>query len=164
MLEFWQMEVADGLDGVKQTVGIMVELTRNAVLDPIVRSTAIRLVRGAADPVQLTTRVRNFIARRLTRIMEYPEMLQPPDWMLHAMEHQAVMGDCDDAAMLAAALLLSLGFQTRFVVYQSEADATDLHVFTEVLVAGGDWLPVDPSIPAGAVPPPGWVQVLAEEV
>ena len=163
MLEFLQLEILPGLPGINQTLDVMVDLTNNALLDPIVRSTALRLLPGSSDPVQLATRIRNYIARRLTRIMERPEQLHPPDWLLYQMQRGPVAGDCDDAAMLAAALLASLGFDVHFVVFQNLANPDDMHVFTEVFTANG-WIPVDPAVPIGATPPPGWVQIMERNV
>jgi hypothetical protein len=54
-----------------------------------------------------------------------------------------VQGDCDDAAVLFAALAESAGYPTRFVV-QGPAGDLFRHVVIEVQ-AGGRWLAVDPS-------------------
>lgn len=72
------------------------------------------------------------------------ELVQTPALMLREIRLRGeVQGDCDDAAVLFAALAESAGYPTRFVV-QGPAGDLFRHVVIEVQ-AGGRWLAVDPS-------------------
>ncbi|MBZ5522243.1 MAG: transglutaminase-like domain-containing protein [Acidobacteriia bacterium] len=85
---------------------------------------------------------------------EYAETIQTPLVTL-----QLRAGDCDDQAALLAALLGSLGYQTRFRTVAADPSApwAYSHVFTEVFHRkSNSWVPLDPTVPqsyAGWVPP-----------
>jgi transglutaminase-like putative cysteine protease len=67
----------------------------------------------------------------------------------HAAQARAVLlgnvalGDCDDLAVMLAALLEVLGLQWRFAVVSATPDSPWAHVFVCAWV-DGDWLPIDP--------------------
>lgn len=63
-------------------------------------------------------------------------------------------GDCDDQAVLVAAMLESIGHPTRFVAIRMKPLGPFVHVFTETLV-GRRWLPVETTEdwPVGYHPP-----------
>lgn len=56
---------------------------------------------------------------------------------------QANIGDCDDRAILVQSMLESVGFPTRFVLVRGPGRPDFSHVYSEVLVDGGGWAPLD---------------------
>lgn len=75
-----------------------------------------------------------------------------------------VVGDCDDAATLSAALGMAVGLPARFIALAfgqpsdppgtryTQANAPYLHVYTELL-AGGQWREMDTTRPEQMLPP-----------
>jgi len=146
-------QIADGTAGTSQTLARMAELTRQAQLDPIVRTAALRLWPASGKPVEFGAQVRAWVRRNVRYVGEFYETLTPPDWMLHQMESGGrAFGDCDDMAMLAAALIACLGFPVRFTAVKPEGSGDYVHVFAE-MNDGPNWYMVDPvarTLPAGA--------------
>lgn len=74
------------------------------------------------------------------------ETLHPAEWIL-----RQAAGDCDDKALLLAALLLSIGFEAetgtpvRFIAMAREPEAWE-HVWLQVGVAGR-WVDLDATEP-----------------
>jgi transglutaminase-like putative cysteine protease len=88
------------------------------------------------------------------------ELLQKPDWMLEEISKGFVVyGDCDDMAMLAAALLLAAGCDVRLVAVLAPDLSGNGHVYAEALDAGrGAWVKCDPT--TGRPAPAGWLQLV----
>lgn len=130
----------------------MADFTRQAQLDPIVRTAALRLWPAGNDRVVFGRQVRKWVRRNVVYVGEFYESLTPPDWLLHQMESgQRAFGDCDDMAMLAAALIASLGIPVRFTAVMPEGGDEYVHVFAE-LHDGAHWRMVDAvadGLPAG---------------
>ncbi len=63
-------------------------------------------------------------------------------------------GDCDDMAILVAAMLGAVGIASRFVVISTSRSQPDRwrHIYVEALVRPGQWWPLDATEPYG----PGW--------
>ena len=55
---------------------------------------------------------------------------------------QTGQGDCDDQAVLLAALLESIGHRTRFVAIKQNSFGPFVHVFTEAKI-GPEWIPLE---------------------
>jgi transglutaminase-like putative cysteine protease len=81
---------------------------------------------------------------------EYRETLQSPEATINL-----GMGDCDDQSTLAAAMLNSLGYETRFKTVALRDSPDDLsHVYLEVWdKRGARWIPLDPTVEEAY---PGW--------
>ena len=63
-------------------------------------------------------------------------------------------GDCDDMAVLTAALATAMGYKFRFKTIGKDGPS---HVYTEILDPKKGWTVVDPASPPGLVtPPPGY--------
>jgi len=133
----------------------MRELTLKAVEAPITRETALSLwTRAGEDVRRYGAAVRLWVSQHVRFVLEFPEQLHAPDWMLEQIRaHKPVFGDCDDMAMLAAALLLSLGIPVRFAAVKPAGDPDYIHVFTELFDAG-TWYMLDPT--ADQIPPGVW--------
>lgn len=113
------------------------------------------------DVLRYGARVRQFIKARVGFVLEFPEQLHRPEWMLGEIAAgRRVYGDCDDMSMLSAALLMVLGIPVRFAAVKPAGDPDYMHVFTEMFFEG-DWRMVDCT--ADQVPPGLW-DVLRVEV
>lgn len=110
-----------GMAGVDQTVLAMIRLATQGGALPAVRMLAERIVRRtpARDWRGETAAVRAWVARHLryTRDGLQVETLKTPEHMLEEIRRTGkFLGDCDDASILAAALLLSIGHQPAFLL------------------------------------------------
>lgn len=149
-------------DGDAQTVttfGFMRDLAYHGALDPSVRQVAAFVVQGSGrDALSFATNLAGWVAMH-TRFLPDPsvaEALVPPDEALALVARDGLAYfDCDDVAILTAALGLSVGLRARFVaVGFLTPDAPFAHVWAELGdEAGTFWLPVDPPRPAGGLPP-----------
>ncbi|MHB1430280.1 MAG: transglutaminase-like domain-containing protein [Rhodocyclaceae bacterium] len=119
--------------------------------------TIVRHVPGkshAGEAAAIYRWVQDHIAYRFDPVGH--EAIQTPEQTL-----KLAAGDCDDHAILVAALGESLGLKSRFVV-GGPAPGDYRHVWPELL-AGGHWIPLDTTERRG----PGWrpplpYQMLAE--
>lgn len=141
------------------TVAHMRQLATLGAVDPTVRQQAAFLVQGQGrDQWRFAQSLAGWVAQR-TRFLYDPsvaEALVPAEITLALIAQQGVAQiDCDDVAILAAALGLSIGLRARFVVVSFlTPDAPYEHVWTELSDAAGvTWLPVDPTRPSSGLPP-----------
>lgn len=121
------------------------------VRSPEVRAAAIEAVKGVARGQAEVDSVYNWVRSNIEFRGEYSESLQEPRVTL-----QLAAGDCDDHAMLLAALLMSLGHRVRFrtVALRSNPDQQFSHVYLEVQDRRTkQWLPMDTTVGYGF---PGW--------
>lgn len=131
---------------------------------PVIRGLALKLtnagfgtVRGlpqkdfTGESQRLFTYVRDNI--RYVKDPDGTEFLHPADWVL-----QIGAGDCDDKAILLAALLLSLGHQPRFIAVAMTPDLFR-HVWVQDLL-NDTWVDLEPteSLPFGRSIPMGEVK------
>lgn len=135
--------------GTHQSLSAMRAAVEADQTSPLVRHTAVQAIAGAPE--------RNFTAE-LSGILDYVrervrytrdpldvEYVQTPDFMLRAIRQDGtVSGDCDDSAVLFAALSEAVGYATRFSVL-GDAGEYFSHVIVEVQNPAGVWVPVDPS-------------------
>jgi hypothetical protein len=146
-------ELPAGDAGVAETIAAMCRLVDNAVKDPQVNRLAIGIVRGhgAWQPLRDLQSLYAYW-QACFRYVEDPvgplgpkETLRPVRDLL-----ELCAGDCDDSAMVMAALAGTLGYETRFVTVA--ADASDpsqfSHVYSEALIQPHDgsaprWVAMD---------------------
>lgn len=127
----------------------MAELTREAQLDPITRATAVNLIGRSRHPIDFAARVTRWVRRRMLLIDEPVEMLHRPEWVLGEMARaRRVVGDCDDAAMLAGALVTALGIPVAYVATWDPETPEDGHVIFAAADPDGQWFEFDPTSPA----------------
>ena len=132
--------------GTIATLNLMAELVHTALRDPIVRQKTLELVSGSTGPADLAQSVNRFIRLYVTIVDEPDELLHRPEWMIRRIEEKGrTFGDCDDAAMLSAALLAAAGIPVRFKAVGPQPDGSMEHVFTEWSGRSG-WTAIDPTI------------------
>jgi len=130
----------DGVAGIKTTLEIMAELARRGREKWRVRRLAERIVQALpqknviAEARAIHEYVRDNI--RYTHDIRDVETLAPPDQTI-----LRGVGDCDDKALLAAALLEALGHPVRFVAVGRRMFDYQ-HVLIEVQL-NGVWVPVE---------------------
>jgi transglutaminase-like putative cysteine protease len=113
--------------------------------------------------------IRSWLARYF-KFVDDPtglELLRDPENLLR--EYYAtnrIIGDCDEAAVLGAALGKAIGLVACFTVYAftaADGGSGDFsHVFASLLTDDGRAVSLDVTKPAGSVPPPS--RVLSVEV
>ena len=134
---------SNGIAGVFQTVRVMRDLVNKAKIDPYIRHSAATLVyltppKDYSGEVETIFRyVQNTI--RYLKDVNGVETIAAPVKTL-----QTQYGDCDDQATLLAALLESIGHQTRFVVTGYNWPGVLEHVYLQVMI-DGVWIDLDPT-------------------
>lgn len=132
------LPIAGGTLGSFQTLAHMRALVRQALADPLVIETAREIVQAlpARDADAHALAIREYLSEHLQFIPDPrgQETTATPRYLLTAIgRHYVVQGDCDDAAVLGAALTKAIGLRARFVVlgfFRPNAPFT--HVFTAV--------------------------------
>jgi transglutaminase-like putative cysteine protease len=164
------MALPDGVAGIKATVALMVKLAQQSKRDYTIRNRALFIVEGLRqkawfDEIRaLHEYVRDEV--RYVRDINGVETLATPVKTLQSMQ-----GDCDDKALLLAALLESLGHETRFVAVGFTPGQYD-HVLveTKVRIRAKDgtrdkWIPLETTEQvAPGWYPPGVVQRMVQNV
>jgi predicted transglutaminase-like cysteine proteinase len=157
----------DGVAGVRATLALMVNIARQSKNNFAVRSQALQLVQSLpqkdylAEVRAIQEYVRDGI--RYVRDITDIETLATPIQTIQSMQ-----GDCDDKALLASALLESIGHPTRFVaVGRSPGEFEHVLIETKMFFKGGvpKWIPVETTepVPVGWYPP-GMTQRLVYHV
>lgn len=134
--------------GTHATLYHMKRLARAGSIAPLVRQTAIDITYGmGGDPTAQARVLREWLAVSILfqRDPRGTEALHDPVVVLRAILTRGTASvDCDDVAMLAAAMGLSLGLRARFVVVGFSPTGPFRHVWTDL---------ADPRPSA-----PGWVE------
>jgi len=144
--------IPDGDAGVAATIAKMRSLVHGpqGVRSWTVRRTVLEAVRGIERGQHEIDAVFDWIKANIEFRGEYGETLQSPEATINL-----GAGDCDDQSMLAAAMLNSLGYNTRFkTVALAYSPDEYSHVYLEVRdKRTGQWVPLDPTV---AMAYPGW--------
>lgn len=144
--------IPDGDAGTYATVGHMARLAVEGSIAPLVRQVASRLVLGVSDGTLQARILRDWVSER-TMFLPDPagaEALHHPAWLLGQIGRVGIVQvDCDDVALLAAAMGASIGLRARFVVVGfSSPNAPFRHVWTELADSRAPvWVAVDPTRP-----------------
>jgi transglutaminase-like putative cysteine protease len=144
--------IPDGDAGISATISKMKALMFSAqgVRSYTVRKATLDAVRGVERGQSEIDSVFHWVKDNIEFHGEYSETLQSPEATINL-----EAGDCDDQAVLAAAMLSSLGFETRFktVALWNSPDEYS-HVYVEVKdKQSGQWMPLDPTVETSY---PGW--------
>lgn len=119
-------------------VAQMQHLVEASYLDPVVREAATNIVRYATprDYPGIARRIRDYLQEhiRFLRDPDGKEASYTPRLMLQSISDYGIANvDCDDAAVLAAALGRSVGLRARFVLLGFLSPTNPLaHVYTEL--------------------------------
>lgn len=145
---------------IDKTVQTMISLATN--ITPEVRSLAVNLGKKfAAGDFKQARRLYEYVRDEISYIYDPHgiEEVQSPEITI-----KLRAGDCDDKAVLLAALLISIGFETCFFIADVDNDNYPDHVYVGVYIQGApeiykpfpkkilsdgrnfnDWIPLDPT-------------------
>jgi len=123
----------------------MEELVRGSLRVELTRQYARHIMGGSGSPIVRAQRLKEWLTPRY-RFEPDPlelEVISAPDLQLCRFQVDGfVSGDCDDLAVLVAALGILAGLRPRFVVIALETGGPFEHVWTE-LWDGMRWLDYD---------------------
>lgn len=154
------MALPEGAAGIDATLALMVKLAQQSKHDYLIRNRALFIVENVKqkawfDEIRaIQEYVRDEV--RYVRDINGVETLATPRKTLQSMQ-----GDCDDKALLTAALLEAIGHHTRFVAVGSQPGQYD-HVLVETPARfrtkdgiKTKWIPVETTepVPLGWYPP-----------
>jgi transglutaminase-like putative cysteine protease len=158
------VSVRGGDAGTLDDLSVMVGLVNQSLVNPLVVSTARTLAVNSAparDQYRQAIGIRSWLARYF-RFVDDPaglELLRDPENLLR--EYFAtgrMIGDCDEAAVLGAALGKAIGIPAYFTVLAfAESDGGSgmfSHVFASLLTDDGRSVSLDVTKPPGSVPAP----------
>lgn len=145
--------------GTYLTLATMRGMVQREFMLPVIRLTATEIVGGLGgqDGVEQAHAIREWVETH-TEFLRDPdgvEMLHGPAWQVsRILTHQRAYLDCDDVAMLAAALGKAVGLRARFVTVGFVTPKSPFrHVWTELSPRGADaWVDVDVTRPAQGLP------------
>ncbi|MCP5101886.1 MAG: transglutaminase domain-containing protein [bacterium] len=126
----------------------MKQQVRESLSYPTLRRLAVQITATSQAPnlIEQVRAIDSWVRLRVTIYSEYQEVLIAPLQMIREIEETGrTVGDCDDTAMLTAALLASVGFRVRFKAVHPMPDGSYGHVFTEYFIGPG-WRPIDVTI------------------
>lgn len=139
---------------VLQTVTRMKRVIRDPQQVVYARDLAERVLRETAysrDRFKDLRRIFYWVVSRLRylRDIQGAETLKTPK-RIHReiMEHGLIVGDCDDASMMLASILMSAGYKTRFVISVTKGNPSDTfnHIWVQAEV-NGRWYDLDATLP-----------------
>jgi len=146
--------IPGGDAGTRATLETMRGLAHIQSASPIVRQTAIGIVRGVAGTsAGLQARlIRDWVESRVLFLPDPlgTELLHAPDALIAHIHKEGIAHvDCDDVALLTATLGRSIGLRSRFVAVGFSPKSPYQHVWSELAGPSGAprWLPVDPTRP-----------------
>jgi hypothetical protein len=120
--------------GTLQTLELMGRLARAGAVRPAVRSVSTAIAHGTGtDAARQIAIIRKWLRRNVAFIRDPlpAELLHEPEAMLLELgRNRRLAVDCDDVAILAAALGMSIGLRARFVAV-GHSGGWD-HVFAEL--------------------------------
>lgn len=128
----------------------MRSLTREDAAETSVRNQSVSMNTGVwgSSPFSFVCGMESWIRDQVRIVSEPEEILKRPALMVAEIRRWGFSyGDCDDVAMLAAALALAIGIGARFRAIQPQRDGSMGHVFAECHLGGGEWIPVDATLP-----------------
>jgi transglutaminase-like putative cysteine protease len=130
----------------------MRQLVRDAVRDPNqqIREAALNILRGVNSFAAQAQAIQAWVQQNIEYRRDPPdvELVQTPQVTM-----QLRAGDCDDQAVLTAALLQSTGHPSQFIAVGIRGDPLS-HVLTQTLI-GSSWVAVETieRRPLGWMPP-----------
>ena len=159
-VQYGSYHIPPGDAGTLATLDMMRVAALDGSVSPVVRNVAAQLVAGTErDPLLHANLLGNWVIQH-TEFLPDPStaeaLLLPADAIARIANVGVCQCDCDDVAMLAAALGLSIGLRARFVAvsFSREPGAPFAHVWADLGEPSGDqWLTVDPEAGKLIMPP-----------
>lgn len=146
--------IPEGDQGTEATVERMAGLARHGQVEPTATHQAQVIIAGCRprDSGCYLYTLRRWLASHFLFVYDSRDVenLRTPEYLLtHLDPIGRAMGDCDDAAVLAAGLCLILGIErVRFVVLRYGCiDGAFRHVYTEAQTEAGNWVSFDVTRP-----------------
>ncbi len=149
--------IPGGDAGTRATLRLMAELARAGGLESRVRNAAADAVLDTTNPIERIEALAAWI-QHFTQFLPDPvhaEALVPAAVSVDKIQSRGLFqGDCDDVAVLAAAMGMSIGLRARFAAVAFHApEAPFAHVWAELSPAEFDeWVIIDPTRPGQAMP------------
>ena len=152
-MRIFEFFVPTGDAGTRATVRHMKRLVREGKVSPSVRGLALSITRGIAgrNGIAQAVAIRNWLAINIdfTRDPSGAELLYTPQRLVRILTERGppLRIDCDDIAVLAAALGASVGLRARFQLVGFSPNAPFRHVWTDLASPSGDrrWVQQDVS-------------------
>lgn len=151
--------IPPGDDGTAATLQYMAQLALRGAVTPACRGVAARCVLGSGrDPLFHARLLRDWVDRHTEFLADptHAEGLTPPEKLVSVIASSGIAQcDCDDVAMLAAALGVAIGLRARFVVvaFGGGPSPAFAHVWCDLAGPdGAQWLSVDPTRPVLGLP------------
>lgn len=146
--------------GARATLEVMRKIVNDSLASPTVRETAVGLVRDTAqrDRLAQARAIRRFLQDRM-RFLSDPlgvELLHTPEYLLKEIGRRGIIqADCDDAAILGAALAKNIGIPAYFraLAFWDAKRTPYQHVYTLLQTPQGV-LDLDTTRPAPMPRPP----------
>lgn len=142
-------QTPDGDIGTGYTVRRMRQYANDARSDPVTRAAAVAITKdcgGRAVDCQIVA-IRQWLDDHIRFIRDPAglELLHTPEWQLLQIAKKAYISvDCDDVAVLAAALGKAIGIRARYVVIGFLGNGGPFsHVYAELQGSGGKWREID---------------------
>lgn len=133
------ISIPKGDAGVRATVRHMRRIARKARYSPAIRFKALEIIRGVSgrDALSQISNIREWLDEHISFVRDPVggELIVEPDEALELLDrgHFPLRLDCDDVAVLAAALAESIGLRARFVVVGFHSRRAPFrHVWTEL--------------------------------
>ena len=148
----FHFRVRGGDAGTRAIVGHMKRLVREGKVSPLVRDLALSITAGVPgrSGIAQAVAIRNWLGGNVdfTRDPSGAELLYTPQRLAKILTERGppLRIDCDDVAVLAAALGASIGLKSRFqLVGFLSPSAPFRHVWTELASPSGDrrWVQMD---------------------
>ena len=115
-----ESEIGNGVDGNLDTIQVMKKIARERAGDPLVRKLALNILHQYQIPsnhyVDECLAIGDYVKRKVRYVKDPSniEYLQDPVDLIKQIQAGTAQGDCDDQALLTAALLLSVGHDPKF--------------------------------------------------
>ena len=140
--------IPPGDAGIEATVGHMRRLARRGADDDLLHRLAARIVDGSEGPGERARLLRGYLSEvfRFQRDPPGVEWIRTPRELAGKLEADgAASGDCDDVAVLGAALAHVMGLRSRYVLLGFDRGPFS-HVYTDVWTGDG-WVDLDVTRP-----------------
>lgn len=126
--------IPGGHEGIEETVELMRTLARDEAERAVVKKAAARVTRGARSGLEEAEAIRAYVSRvRFEFDPPDQELIRTPTLLVRTIDRTGhAYGDCDDVAVLGAALGLARGLDARYVLVGLTEREPFEHVYTEL--------------------------------